>query len=356
MTSRAALPRPLLLCSLAALGAICLTPSPSQACKKRHQTPFELYDLATSVAHVRVHAVPPPGATRNRPGPGDVRLDVLKRIKPIAATTAPAGAATGTGAPTGPGARPSASAPPSPAAAAGTASPSPRPAAAAAASSPQLISHVSGSDCDVPFVVGETAVIFLDAAGWPQGAHESYLRSVDSWQPVLEAWAAAKDAPARAAVLVAAATVVNPDVRREAALALVDDPALLAALDAAGRARLVKQLAAAPSNPATSVASELPLVLVRLRERAAITKLPRWMKLARAVGAVTRFETERDPAALAAAILAARKPADRWAAFERCERARATRLATFTRYIDDLDKVAPAALATSCRDGTALVF
>lgn len=317
MTQRASPRLPLALVVPVSLLWLCATASPSEACKKRHQTPFELFDVAATVAHVRVQATPPPARIKNAPGPGEVQLEVVALFKaPPPATGKPAAA------------------PPA-----------------------QLVSHLDGGSCDVPFAVGDTALIFLDAAGWTEGAHEGYLRAVPAWRPVIEAWATAKaDRAARAAVLVDAATNPEVAVRREAAHFLVDEPALIASLDAAQRARLVEQLAAdaAPSSRAGDPA--LALVLVRLRERAAIARLPRWRKLARAVAAVTRFERERDPAALAAAIAAARKPAERWAAFERCERVRATRLASFRRYIDDLDDVTPTALATSCREGTALSF
>lgn len=308
-----------LLCSSVAVLAICLTPSPSEACKKQHQTPFELFELATSVAHIRVHSVPPPAQIKNRPGPGDVRLDVLELYKH------------------------------SPAAPAVSAAGKPAAPAAPAASPAQLVSRLGGTSCDVPFAVGDAAVIFLGADGWPEGAHEGYLRAA-AWPPIIKAWAQAKDAPARIAILVDALTSDEQDVRREAAYYLVDQPALLAALTADHRARLSKQLASRAEDPDATLA----FVLVRLRERAAIAKLPRWLKLARAVAAVTRFERETDPAALAKAITSARTSADRWAAFERCERARATSLARFSRYIHDLDKVKPAALAASCRDGSPL--
>ncbi len=295
---------------LAALAVLCLTAAPSHACKKRHQTPFELFDVAATVAHVRVRSTPPPAHLKNAPGPGDVELEVLQLVKPAPAPSGPA--------------------PATPA---------------------ELTSHLGGTSCDVPFRDGETALIFLDDRGWTAGAHEGYLRAAATWQPVMAAWAAAADVTARAAVLVDAATAADAAVRREAAHFLVDEPALLAALDEGQRARLVAQLSAADDK---SAAPDLALVLVRLRERAAVAKLPKWMKLARAIAAVTRFERERDPAVLAAAIAAAKKPAERWAAFERCERVRATRLASFRRTADDLDKVTPAALATSCREGTAL--
>lgn len=303
--------------SSAALLAICLTPSPSEACKKQHQTPFELFELATSVAHIRVHSVPPPAKIKNRPGPGEVRLDVLELYKHPSAS--PAGA-------------PVAGKP-----------------AAPAASPAQLVARLGNTSCDVPFAVGATAVIFLGADGWPEGAHEGYLHAA-AWQPIIRAWAQAKDVPSRAAILVDALTSQEQDVRREAAYYLVDQPAILAALTADQRARLTAQLASRAEDPDATLA----FVLVRLRERSAIAKLPRWLKLARAVAAVTRFESETDPAALARAITSARTAADRWAAFERCERARATSLARFSRYIHDLDKVKPAALAASCRDGSPL--
>ena len=305
------------LVSLAGLVWLCATASPSEACKKRHQTPFELFDVAATVAHVRVQATPPPKHVRNAPGPGDVHLDVIKLLK----EPPPTGKA-------------------------------PKPAPA------QLVSNLDGSSCDVPFAAGDTALIFLDAAGWTEGAHEGYLRAASAWQPVIEAWAKAKaEVASRAAVLVEAATGPDEAVRREAAYFLVDEPALLASLDAGQRGRLSKQLAASATAGADPTGDrELALVLVRLRDRTAIPRLPRWMKLARAVAAITRFESESDPAALATAITTARRPAERWAAFERCERVRATRLASFRRAIDDLDKVTPAALATSCREGTALAL
>lgn len=277
-----------------------LAPGQALACKKRHQTPFELFETALAVAHVTVTAVPAPTVIANHPGPGEVSLTAHTVLK---------GSAT----------------------AAGT-----------------LTSRLGGTSCDVPFAVGHEAVIFLGAQGYPDGAHEGYLRDVATWLPVLTAWRAATTVAARAAVLTEAATAAARPVRVEAARYLLEAPALLDALEASQRARLVAQLTTERDN------QDLALVLVRLREPAALRALPRWQALARSLAKVRRFETEREPARLAVAITGARRKAERWAAFERCERARGQSLGRFTRYIQDLDRLQAAELAEACRTGKPL--
>ncbi len=277
-----------------------LAPKQARACKKRHQTPFELFETALAVAHVTVTAVPAPTQIVNHPGPGEVALSAHTMLK---------GAAS----------------------AAGT-----------------LTSRLGGTSCDVPFAVGQEAVIFLSAQGYPEGAHEGYLREVTTWLPVLTAWRDATTVAARVEVLSAAATNAAPAVRAEAAKYLLEAPALLEALDAGQRARLVAQLTAERHN------QDLALVLVRLREPVALRSLPRWQALARSLVKVRTFEGERDPARLAEAITRARRKAERWAAFERCERARGQSLGRFVRYIEDLDRTKAAELAEACRTGKPL--
>lgn len=280
--------------------AVALVPGRALACKKRHQTPFELFETALAVAHVTVTAVPAPTTIANHPGPGEVALAAHAVLKGSAS-------------------------------AAGT-----------------LTSRLGGTSCDVPFAVGHEAVIFLGAQGYPEGAHEGYLRDVATWLPVLATWRDATTTAARAAVLVDAATATTRDLRVEAARTLLEAPALLELLDATQRARLVAQLTAERDNPA------LALVLVRLREPAALRALPRWQALARSLVKVRTFESERDPDRLAEAITGARRKADRWAAFERCERARGQSLGRFARYIEDLDRRKAAELAEACRTGKPL--
>lgn len=296
---------------MSALALVLLVPSTGHACKKRHQSPFELYDASPVVAHVKVTSLPPPGVIRNRPGPGEVGLAALRVLKH-----------TASGAAGSPG--------------------------AAAAAPKTLTSRLGGTSCDVEFALSDEAVIFLGADGYPEGAHDGYLRARDAWLPVLDAWGQAKDLPARAAVLVDAATSPHPDLRREAVFFLLDEPALLAALGAAQRERLAAQARAKGNAP------ELALVLVRLRDPAASRGLPSWQKLARAMLRIRAYEAEADPARLAQAIESAKRPAERWAAFERCERARGAKLGRFSRYIQDLDRLPAKDLATSCRDGAAL--
>lgn len=284
----------------ALIAAATLVPDPALACKKRHQTPFELFETALAVAHVTVAATPAPAQIRNHPGPGEVALTAHAVLK---------GAAS----------------------AAGT-----------------LTSRLGGTSCDVPFAVGQEAVIFLGAQGYPEGAHEGYLREVATWLPVLTAWRDATTLAAKVEVLTAAATGEAREVRVEAAKYLLEAPALLEALDAAQRARLVAQLTAERDH------QDLALVLVRLREPAALRSLPRWQALARSLVKVRTFEEERDPARLAVAITKARRKAERWAAFERCERARGQSLGRFARYIEDLDRTKAAELAEACRTGKPL--
>lgn len=277
-----------------------LVPTQALACKKRHQTPFELFETALAVAHVTVKAVPAPTVIANHPGPGEVALTAHTVLK---------GAAS----------------------AAGT-----------------LTSRLGGTSCDVPFAVGQEAVIFLGAQGYPEGAHEGYLREVATWLPVLTAWRDATTTAAKVAVLAEAATSTARPVRVEAAKYLLEAPALLDALETSQRARLIAQLTAERDN------QDLALVLVRLREPVALRSLPRWQALARSLVKVREFEKERDPARLAEAITKARRKAQRWAAFERCERARGQSLGRFVHYIEDLDHLKAAALAEACRAGTPL--
>src|SRR5262249_42864907 len=66
--------------AMALFVSILLFSGTALACRKRHQSPFELFDLSRTVAVVKVLEVPPPGPG-GRPGAGDVALHVERQLK-----------------------------------------------------------------------------------------------------------------------------------------------------------------------------------------------------------------------------------------------------------------------------------
>jgi hypothetical protein len=181
---------------------------PSHACSKRHQTPFELFDEAATVAVVKVRYVPP---GKNGLGPaGDVELGVVASFKGSPGKT--------------------------------------------------IIAQETNTSCAVGFRAGLTALVFLKPSGFPAGAFEGYIpddnnreRELAPWRDAIDKFASATD---RGAVLVELIAGGNPDVAREAAYYLVDSPALLVGLDRAQRDKL-----AAATPPKQSM---LPEVLERV--------------------------------------------------------------------------------------------
>lgn len=271
--------------------ALGLAESSAYACKHAHTTPFQAYDEAATVAIGTVTTLPEAHKA------GQATLGVTAIVK---------------------GAR--------------------------AAS---VVIEISDTDCGVRLKQGAEILVFLNAQGWPVSADDGVLRDVKTWKPVIEAWGAAKGDAGRASALVDAIGNASPDVSKEAAGFLVEEPALLAALTADGRAKIGK----------ATVAKDdwgLPWLLVRLHDASAAKKVPSWATLAKDVAAVTAFESETDTGKLADAIGRGSK-ASRFAAFERCERVQGKRLAHFSRWIEDVDpKPDYAAMATSCRAGTAM--
>ncbi|MCW5802407.1 MAG: hypothetical protein KIT31_08470 [Deltaproteobacteria bacterium] len=284
--------------ALAALFLVVTASRPSEACKTPHATPFQMFDEAAHVAIGTVASLPPP-RPGGRAGAGDATLAVARTLK------GPAGK--------------------------------------------ELTIRISDTSCGVELRPAERLLVFTTADGLPAGAYQGVVRDVGRWEKALASWSAAgTDAAARAAVLVDAIASGDDKLAVEAAAHLVDEPALIAAIDPAGRKRL---------GAATVGTSDWSFgwLLVRLHDPRAARVVPPWAGLAKGIAAVTAFEAVSDTAALAGAI--ERGPAaSRFAAFDRCERVRGLRLARFSRYVQDLDTPkTPAAwsvLATACRRGT----
>lgn len=262
---------------------LALAAPPSHACSKRHQSVFELYELATSVAIVKVRAVTP-SPERDRLPAGPVELGVVAMLKGDARTRT-------------------------------------------------LVAIETNTSCHVGFRVGHEALVFLDAKGYPVGAYEGYKEDVAALQPVMRSWAGARDAAARLAILLDAIAAATPGgydvVADDAALFLVDEPELLAALAASSRDDL-----AAVAKTARKTAN-VHLVVDRLN-------------------AASSFEREVDPARLADAIVHGRgeHDPDRIAAFERCERVHGKRLDRYSVYRRGVSKQFWLELAAACRTGT----
>lgn len=264
-------------------------PSVSDACSKRHQPMYELFEDATTVAEVRVAKVPP--STGQRRGAGPVTLQTKRTIK-------------------GP-------------------------------KRAWLTTHETNTSCHIGFRAGKNAFVFLDKDGHTVGGSEGYLVELDRWRKPVEAWAAATDDAARAAVLVAEIEMGDKAVAYDAGYFLANQPALVAKLDATTRDRLLALAAQAPTF------SMLPILAVRLRGKDSTDK---WAKT---VLAETAFENVTDANVLADAILAGKGEADpkRIAAFERCERVHGRALYPLTAYIHGASDYFWPKLAEVCRTG-----
>jgi hypothetical protein len=287
-----------LLALIVALAA--LRPAVAEACKKRHETPFELFDRATTVAFVRV--VRTPSNSDRRLAPGDVELAVTTLVKGAAATT--------------------------------------------------LVAQESETSCRGAFLPGRDALVFLGADGFPVGAHDGHLARPAPWRPVIAAWARATTPAARVEVLVEAIAGAEPAVANEALIYLVDEPALLDLVSVAQTRRIADGLAALPKDP-TAV-----MLLARLGDPGAPRRanVRFWAQAARRFQAVREFAQVTDPAALAAVIGAARREQDprASAAMERCERLHGKRLVGIWRYFGGAGSAAAwQDLAERCRTGTA---
>ena len=288
--------RAALVVAIAAL--IAAAPS-AYACSKRHQTVFELFDLAETVAVAKVRWMPP---AVNGHGPaGDVDLAVVERLKGKAG---------------------------------------------------KLVARETNTSCAAGFTVGRTALVFIGADGWPVGHYEGYVRDYAKILPTLEHYAAAATEAERGQVVIDA--LGDADMAEEAGWWIVDHPELLARLDATAIERA--RVAADTSRWASS---QLTAILVRLHQPvadAAFAKRGRFAEQRlRDLAAITTFERVTDPAALAAAIDSkTNTELDRIAALERCERVRGTRLNWFTRYYGGVAAQFWATLATACRTGIAV--
>lgn len=287
-----------LLALLAAL--VVLRPAAAEACKKRHETPFELFDRATTVAFVRV--VRTPSNSDRRVAPGDVELAVSDLVKGGPATV--------------------------------------------------LVAKESTTSCRGSFLPGRDALVFLGADGFPLGAHDGHVTRPAPWRPVIAAWARATTPAARIEVLVEALAGGEPAVATEAMTYLVDEPALLDLVTADQIGRIAKGLAALPKDP-TAV-----MLLARLGDPSAPGRanVRFWAQAARRFLAIREFAQVTDPVALAAVIGAARRDQDprASAAMERCERVHGKRLAGIWRYFGGAGSAAAwQDLAERCRTGTA---
>jgi hypothetical protein len=264
-------------------------PSISDACAKRHQPVFEIFDDATTVAEVRVTKVPP--STRLRAGAGPVTLRATRMIKGRKAAW--------------------------------------------------LTTHENNTSCHIGFRAGKNALIFLDKTGHTVGGSEGYFEDLGRWRKSVDAWAAATDDAARAAVLVALIEGGDAAVAYDAEHHLANRPELVAKLDTTTRDRLLALAAKAPNH------SMLPVLAVRLRAKVSTDRR------AKPVLAVTTFESVTDANVLAEAIFTGKGESDpkRIAAFERCERVHGRALFPLTTYINGMADHFWPKLAEACRTG-----
>lgn len=269
---------------------------PAAACSKRHQTVFELYDLAADVAVVRVGRIP-----RARYA-GPVTLRVTRRLKGGRGAT--------------------------------------------------LVARENNTSCATGFRAGRTALVFVGADRDPVGAYEGYQEAPsDRTLAALTAWAAATTAAARAAVLVDAIAGADRALAFDGAFYLADHPDLIAALTPAQTAALVG------AGRDSRVDEVRWLVLARQhgaawRDRVAAGGLPRGPLTALAAH---DYEAITDVGALADLIATTRGEAApaRIAAFERCERVHGRALTQISSYGGGHAEAWWLKLAEACRTGAA---
>lgn len=285
--ARGTLPR------VGALVALAVAPRPLAAdtCSTRHQTLYELYDVATAVATATVRVGQPP----SRSGP--VELDVHEQLK---------------GAP-----------------------------------APALHAAENGS-CTAGLRTGKEVLVFVGADGLAVGFWSGV---VDLPAPAIvdamRAWRAAATPAAQVEALVAA--IESPDriLAADAAYYLADEPALLVAIDDAHAARIAAHTGGDQWGP------EIILTRVHGPQLAALVAARALPRDLRAI-ARHEFEAVTDPAVLALAMVRARGDlARRVAAFERCERLHGRRLERFSSYDGAAFGAATwRVLAAACRSGT----
>lgn len=271
-------------------------PSPSEACSKGHETPFELFDRATTVAIVHVQKTPSMSAKHIVAG--DVELSVTRVLK-------------------------------------GT-------------KTKLIIAKESETSCRASYVLDTDVLVMLGPDGFTVGAHDGLLRGPDVWAPWIDSWAQARDPAERTAVLVDAIASKHADVVAEAIELLLDSPAMLETVTA----EQVKRIATAALRMKRDWA--ITLLLTRLRDPSAPSRanVPVWAKASRAFLAVK--QTETDVAKLAAIIEKPTRDADprRVAALERCERVHGVSFAHFINYVDGTGSQAQwKELAQRCRTG-----
>ncbi len=269
------------------------TQRPAAACAKRRQTVFELFDLATTVGVMRVDKAP------GRRAAGPVELTIRTPLK---------------------GRR------------------------------GRVVARETNTSCRTGFRAGRTALVFLDRDGWATGHFDGYReRPSAAMLSSLQAWRQAATDRDRGAVLVAAITGGDRALATEAAGYLVDEPAILAALDPAA-------VAALSQLPGHLPGAQIELVLARLRG-------PAWKDLVAGgglpargpVAALAAHDLDALTTTAALADVIATEPGERAprriAAMERCERLHGRRLARFSRYGHGASSSYWTTLAAACRTG-----
>ncbi len=285
---------------LVAAAGVCLAfaaaARPAAACSKRHQTVFELFELARDVAVVKVGAVP---GTRYA---GPVALAVKRRLK---------------------------------------------------GSGRRLIARETNTSCRTGFRQGQTALVFVAADRWPAGDYEGYVeRPSPALLTTLAAWAGAATDSARVSVLVAAIDGPVAALRIDAAIYLLDHPALIAALTADHTAALGRASRRGDRHDETVLA-----ILARQHGQAwrdvlAASPAP---TLSKPLRALADHDLEAVTAAGTLADLIAQTPGDyaplRIAAAERCERLHGKLLVEFSMYSTGRSDHGWQQLAIACRTG-----
>jgi hypothetical protein len=293
---------------LTAMAMACLAtaarPAPAASCSKRHQTVFELADLARDVAVVRVTSAPGPG------GAGPVALRVQQRIK-------------------GPARR-------------------------------SIAARETNTSCATGFRRGRTALVFVGADRWPVGHHEGYIeRPRPAHVAAMIAWVRAATDGEKAAVLVPLIAGADEALRDDAAWFLLDHPALIAALDAAATEELGRVAATLGAGTRREIIAAGLVVAILARQHGAAWRdlLAKGGLPARAPGvaalAAHNFEDVPDPAALAEIIDKAtgESAPERIAAFERCERIHGHLLEEYSTYSHGRAERWWPKLAEACRTG-----
>lgn len=283
------------LAALVVLVAAAVGARPAAACSKRHQSLFELFDLAADVAVVRVGKVP----RAHYAGP--VSLRVEERLKGGKKKT--------------------------------------------------LVATESNTSCATGFRGGRRALVFLDRDRGTTGAYEGYLESpTDALLTAVRAWSAAATPAARAAVLVGVVGSDDRQVALDAAYYLADHPELIAVLTAEQTSVLV----AARGDRRTD--EWIALVLARQHGDAWRAMIAAGSLPAGPITALAAHDLEAitDTGALADRIAAAtgELSTERIAAFERCERVHGRALASISSYGRGRSDHGWAMLVTACRTGT----